>query len=482
MPSLIAKLAPELLSNILSVIRKTTTRSEFSCYLRVCKQWRDVGEPIAWATIVLTNNSLEPFVTAIKTSDRVLSLIKVLTLRLNTIWPTHEEYQNRQRDPASWPGGANPRNAAQWTSLDTLASIIKRNMAGLLTFSLRIDKYPLGGRTGEHHNSPEGAWIRSATLARLLEALPTSCTAVELDTKGREDDYVCGFYEDASSTHLCPRIRRSLPRLHHLRLRLRKVCPGILGKANDYGGGGWFQAPELRTFTVNVNLAPDSAGVGGCPGWNVTDLAEHQNNKGLTIASNGTPAGPALGESGSNEDLQGDVEEEESEDEDDTALLVRQGLTTALRESFRAGMFPKISVIQLLDLESSTVLQYDHFHLASISADETYMLPCRLVDIDDKNLDLRTFVARNILDEEKIGVLPELEDWVEGRTWATSIEGDRFPRINRDLQGSINLLVEDEKLESRDVFRNREGETLPSWALNAFSDIEHCHSKNIATS
>ena len=78
---------------------------------------------------------------------------------------------------------------------------MKSSILGLRYFSLRIDKLPEDERSGEYHNSPQGARIRSRSLAGILNSLPQPCMALDLDTKGRDDDPVCGFFDTGTSSH-----------------------------------------------------------------------------------------------------------------------------------------------------------------------------------------------------------------------------------------------------------------------------------------
>ena len=63
--------------------------------------------------------------------------------------------------------------------------------------------------------------LRVSVLARVPEALPSTCMALEIDIDGRD-------VHNTESKHLCPVIRAIIPRLHHLRLRLKYLCPAII--------------------------------------------------------------------------------------------------------------------------------------------------------------------------------------------------------------------------------------------------------------
>lgn len=158
--------------------------------------------------------------------------------------------------------------------------------------------------------------ITQTTLANLVRALPPSCIALELDTQGMDDagmatedskgrqirrnaeiyeglrnylrqdsrrsekerglfDYdnpwdnpdphpgpndiyggaqVSIFdHESCKSLHLCDEIRKKLPQLQHVRLRLRSMCNQLFisGQNSDYDPLPTDVHPKLRTFIIN---------------------------------------------------------------------------------------------------------------------------------------------------------------------------------------------------------------------------------------
>ena len=58
-------------------------------------------------------------------------------------------------------------------------------------------------------------------LAEVLEALPSSCVALEIDTNGRD-------IHNMESRRLSPFIRAVIPRLHCPGLRLKYLYPTII--------------------------------------------------------------------------------------------------------------------------------------------------------------------------------------------------------------------------------------------------------------
>lgn len=71
----------------------------------------------------------------------------------------------------------------------------------------------------------------------MLDILLDSCTHLELDTYGKD------YRRKNQKVHVCDAIRRVLPRLQHVRIRLGAMCPAMLGhgqipvhwEANQHG-------------------------------------------------------------------------------------------------------------------------------------------------------------------------------------------------------------------------------------------------------
>jgi hypothetical protein len=77
--------------------------------------------------------------------------------------------------------------------------------------------------------------IPQSYLVKLVEALPPSCTDLELDTHGEN------ARSKNSSTHLCTSLRALLPRLRHVRLRLRS-CEALFADTST------LKLPNLKTL------------------------------------------------------------------------------------------------------------------------------------------------------------------------------------------------------------------------------------------
>ncbi|KAM0800092.1 hypothetical protein BDR22DRAFT_852816 [Usnea florida] len=453
----IVGLAPEILSIIFRILKRTISRQEVVSLFLVCKNWREVGQPVVWASVSLANSSLKTFVAAAESSGNVCTHIRVLSLHLNTIWPEQKDYGQLQKNPQSWPNGANPRTAEQWNCLDRLAALMKTSILGLRSFSLRIDKLPEGGRRGEHHSSPQGAWMRSETLARILESLPQSCIALELDTRGRDDDPVCGFFVTGTSSHLCTSIQRVLLRLRHLRLRLGSICSSFFCAQIHGAKETGHRIPELRTLTIALNLAPDSAGVEKCGGL----LPEATNHKD-SAETNFNP-----------EEIYSDDKREVAETEEGKEAPLQTALSRHLRRAVLAHKFPRATKIQVVNLESSPVLEFSHVRQQNIIEDETNILPFRLVDKEGPGVDDSTFMACNCSDEQMIGSMADLEDWLEAETWVTGRDGDRIPVDFGSLVVDVGTALRGRILESKDEYMGRRVKrNVAPWAVEAWKLAE----------
>ena len=480
MPGPIAKLSPELLGLILSFATADLSRYACTSILLVCKQWLAVGEPIVWASVYLTHATLKTFTNLAVHLRNPMSHIKSLTLNLHTLWPAQSEILLARSDPQTWPEMANPGTAAQWRDLDRLALLIQQRMTGLTSFSLQIARLPEGGRTADQHNSPAGAWMRSATLKRLLESLPTSCTALELDTRGRDDAPVCGYRGELPSFHLCPVIRSLLPRLKHLRLRLGRLCPELFTLEANSINVERIEATSLRSLSINLNLLPDAMGVVQCP---PPELPIHLDEMKAEGADSSEPDESDMDES-SEEDEESEEDEIEDENDDVVAGHDDQGrarvsvfgtLHDELRAAFQANCYPKIATLQLLQLESTQLRQHDHFRLLDIIKDEVHILPFRLIAQDSKNVTKNTFLARSMADEQSIGGMVSLEDWVEGETWVTALSGARLPAMLAAGQRRRSEMYP-ARCELTDEYSSRPVmEDSPAWARDTWEAANESH-------
>ncbi|KAI0798912.1 hypothetical protein GGR55DRAFT_702455 [Xylaria sp. FL0064] len=109
-------------------------------------------------------------------------------------------------------------------------------------------------------------------ITAILGKLPESCTALEIDLK-YSGSVVRQMTPESTlpQPHLCDSIRRVLPQLEHLRLRLPLLCPSIFcGKSPGQGADRQIiRAPLLKTCLINLafrqpNLLDRGAGTAEC--------------------------------------------------------------------------------------------------------------------------------------------------------------------------------------------------------------------------
>ena len=101
-----------------------------------------------------------------------------------------------------------------------------------------------------------------SSLSQILNNLPETVRNLEIDTQGFQGA------EETGSLHLCPVIRKAIPQLQNLRLRLTTVCPEVCGigfkQADSATVAGAFEpvrANNLRQLGINLYL-PGGTGPG----------------------------------------------------------------------------------------------------------------------------------------------------------------------------------------------------------------------------
>src|SRR3954470_3435448 len=78
---------PELTREILRHVYNSSTRSNFSSTLTVCRAWSELATPLLWTDLALTNRTLGGFVKSLRQArNETAACIKSLTLNLNSEW------------------------------------------------------------------------------------------------------------------------------------------------------------------------------------------------------------------------------------------------------------------------------------------------------------------------------------------------------------------------------------------------------------
>ena len=498
----IVKLAPELLTDILLSVRIAVGRKTFAQCLLVCRRWYQLGRPLLWSSIVLTNGSLEPFVNRFEAHSAVCTHIRCLSLQLTTIWPLH-----RDGRPWDWPDGVNPRTAAQWAHLDRLAMVLRNHMSNLTTFSLVIEKTSNAERTLDHANTPDGAWMSGQVLKTLMEALPASCTNLEIDTRGREDEELCGYHK-LTRVHLCPTIQQLLPQLVHLRLRLANLCPILLKPNTNVMPDKWIVAPRLHSCVINLNLEPNSVPTRVCsctkssihvlPGndswvngrWDFEfpdariaevdppptgeagDPAADDKNASTTDKSVNAPL-TAKRRASICETERRQKDDEQLDLEDEAYSQISLGRT--LRDLFVAQKLPQVQLLRTFNLESESGGHYHHSRVQDIITNETHWLPFRPVSLLNQRFGVFSFVARNLADDEAFGQMGHLERWVEASAWKSTIEGVRVVESGVSMCAR-DVALQNLPLETRAQFLQRETLNSDPRAAKNWADAQNAHS------
>lgn len=178
--SLHLQLPNDIVIEILTQLKRVsdTTQDLTSC-ARVNKAWHDATAPLLYGNIALDVANTARFCNDL-VREKHAADVRSISLSV-------EPYYARQ-------------------SVTQLASLLPQ-LTNLRSFSFRLAE-PLTVEIPHHY------------LVQLVEALPPSCTDLELDTHGKDERY-----EDCT-THLCTSLRSILPRLRHVRLRLR-TCEAL---------------------------------------------------------------------------------------------------------------------------------------------------------------------------------------------------------------------------------------------------------------
>jgi hypothetical protein len=238
-PTRIQDLPEELIETILSLIRVSTSLTDFWASCKTCRQWRRIGLAIhgrldfAVSTIVesttrrgdLQSEDLrEDIHLASNLTLNIPSLLFMNSLRSLTVHVLHTRFA----------GPFSPVTDQDF--FDTLADVLETTTK-LMTFSLKI---PDDGWDYSIHDIPA---IASSRLALVVRALPPSVIDLEIDTAGVDLQLSGGKSNGHDETHLCVQIGKILPRLRFLRLRLGHVCEDLLPP-------GFQPSPCILTETV----------------------------------------------------------------------------------------------------------------------------------------------------------------------------------------------------------------------------------------
>lgn len=217
MDSSIDRVPDEVLGAILSTVGAISPTDLTAC-LRVNRRWSSVGTGLLYRHLVLppTGSSLYTFFNTPEPSHA--QDVRTLTLHL---LPQDGDYTGTIRQ------------------LAYIATMLPK-LEGLVSFSLRAESFC-------HLRLPaEG-------IEEVINALPESCVNLEIDTGGLEQ------YAYERGQHLCPAIRRVLPRMRNVRLQVSQLCSALFGEHVPVSGGPdcsgkaewqWVVMPRLETIII----------------------------------------------------------------------------------------------------------------------------------------------------------------------------------------------------------------------------------------
>ncbi|KAI9786979.1 MAG: hypothetical protein M1835_002916 [Candelina submexicana] len=222
-----------------------------------------MSTPLLLTTVTLTNEKLRRFVTQDhKWLSQCGENVRILSVRISSVWIT--KYADDGTPHLKIPDSHGDRLAtttALREHLRALSEIIEKYMPLLTCFSLFVD-HSRGSLNLKANTWDAGFGIGVEELASLIKVLPFTCTSLELDADGKDMHKV-------NTIHICPIIRRLLPRLRHLRLRLKYICPSLLcttsadhpeemNKASHsfpacLDTAEYVQAHSLQSLVINLN-------------------------------------------------------------------------------------------------------------------------------------------------------------------------------------------------------------------------------------
>ena len=249
----IETLSEELLLRTLHYLYISSITKEFIAVLLVCQRFNRIGTSILYKNVLIRNRSLVTAIASLRAhSYHVRSLSICIQPCEPEMWtPDEPNTYPRPVDPEiNIDTKCSPETRALWAALDTFSLDVLPRLQNLSTFSMVVESSN-GGAT------PIGWWILHSSSALVLRNLPRSVENLELDLEMHDKPLTW----DKPFVHNCPCIRRLLPGLRHLRLRLTTLCPALfydLGDDDDsrhvhYDDDKAVKAPRLETLVMNTS-------------------------------------------------------------------------------------------------------------------------------------------------------------------------------------------------------------------------------------
>jgi hypothetical protein len=217
-----SNLPHDILVAILTQLKEISETNQYltSCCL-VNYHWYEAATPILYGNIALKEDNLVRFCGHLEAS-KYGAYVHSLTISLS-------------------PG----------EDLDTIAELVPliSQFKKFRSFSIRINTKWLSSRY-------DMFIVSHTVLVRLVDALPSSCTNLELDTFGFD------ARKEGEQVHLCDSLRKILPRMEHVRLRLR-TCEALF--ADPSIPDSFIRLPNIKTFIYNCYRQPAPGRPWGMP-------------------------------------------------------------------------------------------------------------------------------------------------------------------------------------------------------------------------
>lgn len=236
-PSNMATLPDDVVYAIATQLKGvSSSNADLFAFLLVCQQWYQLGVRILYRNLALTDFILERFIDSFVASTHG-QYVRSLSMRFDL------DYENQEAEVHV------PNRFSKFRRLLERMAPLVSEFQTLASFSLYME--------GEFER-----WIPRRIIVSLQEALPQTCSNLELDMP---PDGVLSFAynkHNRESVHLCDAVRHLLPRMRHVRIRLPKTCSAMFGTDctddSEAGAGDNFAAialPKLKSLVVNCGFS-----------------------------------------------------------------------------------------------------------------------------------------------------------------------------------------------------------------------------------
>ena len=228
--------------------REGGTTTDLLNFTLVSKRWQHLGLPIFYGNITLTNTTLVRFVDSFN-AGTYGGYVRSLTARFETDSGVHPETLAMFTGPHG-PPLMSSEFSGGGMSTDFSGFGMSTNFTGS---GMSTDFSGFGASSGSPYPASTPAkvndmlerlvpmipqfvdlrsfslvvapaphrLIRRATIIALLDALPATCTNLELDTHAQD------HREEDEKAHVCDAVRNLLPRMQHVRIRVGAMCSAM---------------------------------------------------------------------------------------------------------------------------------------------------------------------------------------------------------------------------------------------------------------